>query len=78
MTILSRVGVALHNEATVPDDPSKEETNGDVCRQTGTELTEGQHTHLSDSGGLNICTTAAISCNGWAETRNQWQSPRGQ
>lgn len=56
MSILSRGRVALYNEATVPDGPSKEETNGDVCRQTGTELTEGQHTHLSDSGCLNICT----------------------
>lgn len=49
-------GASLHNEAAAPDGPSKEETNGGVCRQAGTELTEGQHTHLSDGGGLNICT----------------------
>lgn len=49
-------GALLHNEAAAPDGPLEEETNDGVCRQTGTELTEGQHTHLSDGGGLNICT----------------------
>lgn len=55
-SVVSRGGAALHNEATALDGPPNEETNGGVCRQTGTELTEGQHTHLSESGGLNICT----------------------